>query len=103
MRMRDVYKKHDFLLDAITPSQFGSSVPTHTLHPTDSSVQLYFNMLQDHSKMSIALILLYIPVVLLSTYLACHKHKRPRMAWITLMFFSTSKYSPARLILRPLI
>ncbi|KAJ5642891.1 uncharacterized protein N7484_005398 [Penicillium longicatenatum] len=46
-------------------------------------------MLQDHSKMSIALIVLYIPVILLSTGLACYRHKRPRMAWITLMFFST--------------
>ncbi|KAJ5885861.1 hypothetical protein N7504_011697 [Penicillium tannophilum] len=46
-------------------------------------------MLQEHLKMSIALIILYMPVALLSIYFACYKYKRFRMAWITLMFFST--------------
>lgn len=45
-------------------------------------------MLGSHSKLSIAQIVFYLPVTVLALYLACYRHKRPRMAWIVLTFFS---------------
>lgn len=48
-------------------------------------------MLGSHSKLSIAQIVFYVPVTVLALYLACCRHKRPRMAWIVLTFFSLGK------------
>ncbi|KAJ5765301.1 hypothetical protein N7520_004860 [Penicillium odoratum] len=56
-------------------------------------------MLADHSKMSIALIVFYIPVIILSTYLACYRHRRPRMAWNTLIFFSSIRIAAGVLVI----
>ncbi|EKV17057.1 hypothetical protein PDIG_17070 [Penicillium digitatum PHI26] len=50
-------------------------------------------MLGSHSNLSIAQIVFYIPVTVTALYLACYRHKRPRMAWIILTFFSISKYT----------
>jgi hypothetical protein len=49
-------------------------------------------MLDDHSKVSIAQILFYIPAIILSAYLAFHRHKRPRMTWLIILFFALSKF-----------
>ncbi|KAJ5688730.1 hypothetical protein N7462_003122 [Penicillium macrosclerotiorum] len=46
-------------------------------------------MVCDHTKLSIAQIVFYLPVVITSAYLACYRHGRPRMAWIILMIFSS--------------
>lgn len=55
-------------------------------------------MLNDHSKVGIALIIFYIPAVLLAAWLLFHRHAkrkgqkcRPRLAWIVLMIFSLSE------------
>lgn len=51
-----------------------------------------FNMLDSHSDLGIALIIFYIPVIVLAIYLACYRHIRPRMAWIIVIIFSVSEY-----------
>lgn len=48
-------------------------------------------MLNDHSKVSIAQIVFYVPAILVSLYL-CYHHKRPRLSWMILLFFSLSTY-----------
>ncbi|CAG7925164.1 unnamed protein product [Penicillium olsonii] len=53
-------------------------------------------MFGSHSKLSIAQIIFYVPVTALALYLACYRHKRPRMAWIVLTFFSLGMYLRAR-------
>ncbi|KKA23805.1 hypothetical protein T310_2156 [Rasamsonia emersonii CBS 393.64] len=51
-------------------------------------------MLNDHSKVGIALIIFYVPAVLLAAWLLFHRHAhgkgndRPRLAWIVLLIFS---------------
>ncbi|KAL1965849.1 hypothetical protein VTN77DRAFT_5170 [Rasamsonia byssochlamydoides] len=53
-------------------------------------------MLTDHSKVSIAQIIFYVPAVLLAAWLLFHRHAhrhgqgqgRPRLAWFVLMVFS---------------
>ncbi|KAJ5114132.1 hypothetical protein N7456_002666 [Penicillium angulare] len=49
-------------------------------------------MLANHSKLSIAQIVFYLPVLAISSYFACHRHQRPRMAWIILAIFSIGEY-----------
>ncbi|KAJ5364336.1 uncharacterized protein N7496_010049 [Penicillium cataractarum] len=49
-------------------------------------------MFNDHSKVSIAQIVFYFPAILISIYLACYRHNRPRMSWIILLFFSLSTH-----------
>lgn len=48
-------------------------------------------MFNDHSKVSIAQIVFYVPAILVSLYL-CYRHKRPRLSWMILLFFSLSTY-----------
>lgn len=48
-------------------------------------------MFNDHSKVSIAQIVFYIPAILVSLYL-CYRHKRPRLSWMILLFFSLSTH-----------
>ena len=49
-------------------------------------------MLNDHSKASIAVIVFYVPAIILATYLLSHRHGRPRMAWIVLFVFTIGQY-----------
>ncbi|KAJ5324667.1 hypothetical protein N7476_003267 [Penicillium atrosanguineum] len=45
-------------------------------------------MLDSHSKLGIALVIFYIPVILLAVYLTCYRRLRPRMVWIIVIFFA---------------
>ncbi|KAJ5383761.1 hypothetical protein N7517_001672 [Penicillium concentricum] len=56
-------------------------------------------MLGSHSKLSIAQIVFYIPVTAIALYLACYRHKRPRMAWIILTFFSLVRITAGILVI----
>ncbi|KAF4769559.1 hypothetical protein HAV15_012030 [Penicillium sp. str.  len=56
-------------------------------------------MLGSHSKLSIAQIVFYIPVTVTALYLACYRHKRPRMAWIILTFFSIIRITAGILVI----
>lgn len=47
-------------------------------------------MFNDRSKVSIALIIFYIPAAIVAGILLFYRHGRPRMAWIYLMVFSLS-------------
>ncbi|KAJ5835732.1 hypothetical protein N7447_001758 [Penicillium robsamsonii] len=49
-------------------------------------------MLGSHSELSIAQIVFYIPVTVIALYLACYRHKRPRMAWIIPDFLFPRSY-----------
>lgn len=55
-------------------------------------------MLNDHSKVGIALIIFYVPAILLAAWLLFHRHAhgkgndRPRLAWIVLLIFSLSAF-----------
>lgn len=85
-----------FVLHLPRPFQFHSSgyhasIYSSTLAHCARPCTFSFNMLGSHSKLSIALIILYVPVILLAIYLACYRHIRPRMVWIILIFFSVSE------------
>ncbi|CAG8273190.1 unnamed protein product [Penicillium salamii] len=56
-------------------------------------------MFGSHSKLSIAQVVFYIPVTVLALYLACYRHKRPRMAWIVLTFFSLVRITAGVLVI----
>ncbi|PYH90489.1 hypothetical protein BO71DRAFT_387558 [Aspergillus ellipticus CBS 707.79] len=56
-------------------------------------------MLNDHSKLSIAQIVFYIPAIAVSTYLACYRHTRPRMSWNILLFFSIIRLAAGILVI----
>ncbi|KGO73690.1 hypothetical protein PITC_039010 [Penicillium italicum] len=56
-------------------------------------------MLGSHSKLSIAQIVFYVPVTVTALYLACYRHKRPRMAWIILTFFSLIRITAGILVI----
>ncbi|PWY92221.1 hypothetical protein BO70DRAFT_348638 [Aspergillus heteromorphus CBS 117.55] len=56
-------------------------------------------MLNNHGKTSIAVIVFYIPATILSAYLACYRHKRPRLSWNILLFFSTIRLASAILVI----
>ncbi|KAL4785949.1 hypothetical protein BJX76DRAFT_346557 [Aspergillus varians] len=56
-------------------------------------------MFGPHSKLSVAQIVFYIPVTVIAMYLACYRHKRPRMAWIILTFFSLIRITAGILVI----
>ncbi|KAJ5334587.1 hypothetical protein N7452_006990 [Penicillium brevicompactum] len=56
-------------------------------------------MFGSHSKLSVAQIVFYVPVTVLALYLACCRHKRPRMAWIVLTFFSLVRITAGVLVI----
>ena len=48
-------------------------------------------MLNAHSRVGIAQIVFYAPVIALVTFLIALRHGRPRMAWVLLLLFSLRK------------
>ncbi|KAJ9365594.1 hypothetical protein C8Q69DRAFT_499204 [Paecilomyces variotii] len=50
-------------------------------------------MLQDRSKVGIALIIFYIPAVILAAYLLFRRHGRPRLGWYLLTAFSSVRFA----------
>ncbi|KAL4864108.1 hypothetical protein BDV12DRAFT_189151 [Aspergillus spectabilis] len=58
-------------------------------------------MFGSHSKLSIAQIVFYVPATVVAMYLACYRHKRPRMAWNILTFFSLIRITAGILVIIP--
>ncbi|RAL10250.1 uncharacterized protein BO97DRAFT_436301 [Aspergillus homomorphus CBS 101889] len=56
-------------------------------------------MFNDHSKASIAQIIFYIPVIFISAYHAYYRHKRPRMSWLIILFFSLIRVAAGSLVI----
>ncbi|KAJ6108444.1 hypothetical protein N7523_009767 [Penicillium sp. IBT 18751x] len=56
-------------------------------------------MLDSHSNLGIALIVFHVPIILLSLYLTCYRHTRPRIAWIIMVIFSFIRIAAGVLVI----